>query len=119
LFELASDFVRARRARRLWRMAWRLRLWAHSTRAAARQRRVKDSKDVVAMPLNRSSRTAHSTPRRLRPVNPSCRGGVSSVLRLAQPGAQRLPNTLDLSDWVSRAASVVLPVTGPHFDIGA
>jgi hypothetical protein len=41
------------------------------------------------------------------------------VLRLAQPGAQRLPTTLDLSDWMSRAASVLLPVTGPHFDVTA
>ena len=66
------------------------------------------------MPLTRFAKTAFATPRRQRPVNPSCRGGASSVLRLAQPGAQRLPNTLDLSDWMSRAASVLLPVTGPH-----
>jgi len=84
-----------------------------------RPRRVKDSKDVVAMPLNRSARTAPSTSRRLRPATPRCRGGASSLLRLAQPGAQRLPNTLDLSDWASRAASVLLPVTGPHFDVPA
>ena len=69
------------------------------------------------MPLNRSSRTAFSTPRRPRPATPSCRGGASSVLRLAQPIAQRLPTTLDLADWASRATSVLLPVTGPHFDI--
>ncbi|MES2991086.1 MAG: hypothetical protein V4844_06680 [Pseudomonadota bacterium] len=71
------------------------------------------------MPLNRSSRIAFSTPRRLRPATPSCRGGASSVLRLTQPGAQRLPNALDLGDWASRAASVMLPVTGPHFDLTA
>jgi hypothetical protein len=51
--------------------------------------------------------------RRARRVNPSCRGGASSVLRLAQPTAQRLPTTLDLSDWMSHAASVLMPVTGP------
>ncbi len=72
------------------------------------------------MPLNRSSRHAFSpSTRRLRPATPSCRGGASSVLRLTQPGAQRLPNALDLSDWMSRAASVMLPVTGPHFEIAA
>ncbi len=71
------------------------------------------------MPLNRSARNAFSTPRRLRPATPSCRGGASSVLRLTQPGAQRLPTALDLGDWASRAASVMLPVTGPHFDVSA
>jgi hypothetical protein len=65
------------------------------------------------MPLNRSTRS-FSTPaaQRLRPPGPRCRGGASSVLRLAQPGAARLPGTLALSDWASRAASVVMPVTG-------
>ena len=56
---------------------------------------------------------ASTAPRRARRVNPSCRGGASSVLRLAQPTAQRLPTTLDLSDWMSHAASVLMPVTGP------
>ena len=67
------------------------------------------------MPLNRASKassTAHA-PRRVRPANPSCRGGASSVLRLTQPAAQRLPTALDLSDWMSHAASVLMPVTGP------
>ncbi len=63
------------------------------------------------MPLNRSAKSM--SPRRLRPANPSCRGGASSVLRLSQPAAQRLPTALDLSDWMSRAASVLMPVTGP------
>ena len=66
------------------------------------------------MPLNRSVISA--APRRVRPVNPSCRGGASSVLRLTQPAAARLPTALDLSDWMSHAASVLMPVTGPHFD---
>ena len=69
------------------------------------------------MPLTRTLKSV--TPRRLRPVNPSCRGGASSVLRLTQPTATRLPTTLDLSDWMSHAASVLMPVTGPHFDFGA
>jgi hypothetical protein len=45
------------------------------------------------MPLTRTVKSV--TPRRLRPANPSCRGGVSSVLRLTQPTATRLPTTLD------------------------
>lgn len=69
------------------------------------------------MPLNRTVKSV--TPRRLRPANPSCRGGASSVLRLAQPMATRLPTTLDLSDWMSHAASVLMPVTGPHFDFAS
>jgi hypothetical protein len=69
------------------------------------------------MPLNRTVKSV--TPRRLRPVNPRCRGGASSVLRLTQPTATRLPTTLDLSDWMSHAASVLMPVTGPHFDFSA
>jgi hypothetical protein len=36
--------------------------------------------------------------RRHRPAGPRCRGGVSSVLRLAQPA---IPT---LSDWIGRAA---------------
>ncbi|MDE2626055.1 MAG: hypothetical protein KGL99_02785 [Burkholderiales bacterium] len=77
------------------------------------------------MPLTRTAKTfstaygaSHAT-RRLRPANPSCRGGASSVLRLAQPVAQRLPTTLDLSDWMSHAASVLMPVTGPLTDFNA
>jgi hypothetical protein len=66
------------------------------------------------MPLNRTVKSV--TPRRLRPANPSCRGGASSVLRLTQPTATRLPTTVALTDWMSHAASVLMPVTGPHFD---
>jgi len=69
------------------------------------------------MPLNRSVKPV--TPRRLRPANPSCRGGASSVLRLTQPAATRLPSAFELSDWMSHAASVLMPVTGPHFDVSA
>ena len=66
------------------------------------------------MPLTRTAKFV--TPRRLRPANPSCRGGASSVLRLTQLTAARLPTTLELSDWMSHAASVLMPVTGPHFE---
>jgi hypothetical protein len=65
------------------------------------------------MPLNRTVKASSPAPRRARPASPSCRGGASSVLRLTQPAAQRLPTTLDLSDWMSHAASVLMPVTGP------
>ena len=63
------------------------------------------------MPLIRTKSTAFA--RRARPTGPSCRSGVSSLLRLAQPTAARLPTVIDLSGWVGRAASVFLPVTGP------
>lgn len=44
--------------------------------------------------------------RRHRPAAPSCRGGVSSMLRLAQPAS---PRQGDLASWLSRAASVLSP----------
>jgi len=69
-------------------------------------------KDVVAiMPLTRSAKTF--APRRARPATPSCRGGASSVLRLTQPAAPRLPSGLELADWMSRTAVELMPVTGP------
>jgi len=71
------------------------------------------------MSVNRSNKSSATVaPRRARPANPSCRGGASSVLRLKQPASGRLPTTLDLSDWMSHAASVLLPVTGPLSDLG-
>ncbi len=45
--------------------------------------------------------------RRSRPANPHCRGGASSLLRLANPASPRLPKAPELSDWVARAASVL------------
>lgn len=57
------------------------------------------------------------SPRRVRPAQLGFRGGASSVLRLTASGGRQLPSAHDLGDWVSRAASVVLPVTGPHFDV--
>jgi hypothetical protein len=62
------------------------------------------------MPL--TSRPRNSTARRtLRPTGPSCRGGASSLLRLAQPLSGRLPSSVDVGEWVSRAASALLPVS--------
>ena len=71
---------------------------------------VEHTKDVVAM--NRSLKSV--SPRRVRAARLNCRGGASSVLRLAAPVAKRLPTSVELSDWVSRAASALMPVTGPH-----
>ena len=68
------------------------------------------------MPLIRSRNTARAG--RARPAGPHCRGGVSSLLRLTQPGDRRLPTVAELGDWVSRAVPVLMTVTGPHFQIG-
>jgi hypothetical protein len=35
------------------------------------------------------------------------------MLRLTQGASQRLPSSAALGEWVSHAASVLLPVTGP------
>lgn len=56
------------------------------------------------MSLTRSN----AAPRRLRPAGPHCRGGASSLLRLSNPAAPRLPKGSDLSDWVTRAAKRLL-----------
>ena len=61
---------------------------------------------LFIMPLIRSQ-TAPAT-RRNRPAGPHCRGGASSLLRLANPAAPRLPKSADLSDWISRAAASLL-----------
>jgi hypothetical protein len=70
------------------------------------------TKDVVVMPSNRFARSVPA-PRRLRPANPSCRGGASSLLRLTQPVSGRLPTAPDLTEWMNHAAAVLMPVTGP------
>lgn len=56
------------------------------------------------MPLIRSNAAS----RRLRPAGPHCRGGASSLLRLSNPTAPRLPKGSDLSEWVSKAAKRLL-----------
>ena len=55
------------------------------------------------MPLNRSN---PAPVRRLRPAGPHCRGGASSLLRLAQP-VTRLPKAPQLQGWVERAAGML------------
>ena len=56
---------------------------------------------------------SQSVSRRRRLTNPRCRGGASSLLRLTQRGAGRLPGAVALGHWMSHAASVLMPVTGP------
>ena len=68
------------------------------------------------MPLIRSRNTPRTG--RARPSGPHCRGGVSSLLRLTQPGDGRLPTAVDPGEWVSRAVPVLMTVTGPHFQVG-
>lgn len=72
----------------------------------------KTVKDVVAMSLIhlRNSSVLFS---RVRPAGPRCRGGASSLLRLAQPTERRLPTPGELGSWMSRAAGALMPVTGP------
>jgi hypothetical protein len=72
------------------------------------------------MPLIRSQ-SAPAT-RRSRPAGPHCRGGASSLLRLANPAAPRLPKGSELSDWVTRAAQSLLGGAGermPEFAASA
>ena len=57
--------------------------------------------------MSLTSRLSPSRPSRR--AAPSCRSGVSSVLRLAQPAASRLPQALDLSGWMRRAAQALVP----------
>jgi len=66
------------------------------------------------MPLTPRLRPS-TGPRLARRSAPSCRGGASSLLRLAQPSAPRLPSTLDLGGWVSRAVSALKLPSAPAF----
>jgi len=65
------------------------------------------------MSLSKRSRSTASL--KARRAAPSCRGGVSSVLRLAQPVAPRLPSKLDIEGWVSRAANALRLPQVPQF----
>ncbi len=48
--------------------------------------------------------------RRTRPANPTCRGGASSMLRLAQPSPG------GLSGWLGRAVSLPAASAGAEHD---
>lgn len=54
------------------------------------------------MSPNRTSNPA--APRLNRPARPHCRGGASSLLRLSQAAAPRLPTPAEVADWMTRAA---------------
>jgi hypothetical protein len=58
------------------------------------------------MPLKPRLRAAIAQ-RQPRRTAPTCRGGASSLLRLSQPGASRLPSTLDIGGWISRATQAL------------
>jgi hypothetical protein len=45
-----------------------------------------------------------TSPRRLRAAGPQGQRGASSLLRLSQHAAARLPSSTALAGWVSRAA---------------
>ncbi|MDP9045637.1 MAG: hypothetical protein M3O01_12620 [Pseudomonadota bacterium] len=66
--------------------------------------------------MSLSHRQKPVSPRRVRPAQLGWSGGASSLLRLTAPGGRHLPTAHDLGAWVGRAASVVLPVTGPHIE---
>jgi len=61
---------------------------------------------MLSSPRTRSVSTPAPRSRR---VAPSCRGGASSLLRLAQPAAPRLPSTQELGEWVSGAIGALSP----------
>jgi hypothetical protein len=60
-------------------------------------------------------RAAAAATLRQRRAAPRCRGGASSLLRLGQPVAPRLPSTHEVGDWIQRAFSVLAPMAAPSF----
>jgi len=66
------------------------------------------------MPLTPRLRSATGA-RQNRRATPTCRGGASSLLRLSQPAAPRLPSASDVMGWVSRAASALRLPAVPQF----
>ena len=49
----------------------------------------------------------HRSPRRTRPVGPTCRGGASSMLRLSQPSLPRMPAGADVEAWLERTLELM------------
>jgi hypothetical protein len=65
-------------------------------------------------------RTTPRTGPAARPAGgPSCRGGASSVLRLARADSSRLPSLTRLSSWVKRATAMIgaSPRARPAFSV--
>lgn len=52
-----------------------------------------------------------------RPSAPSCRGGASSLLRLAQPAPRSTAGRFDT--WLRRSAAALAPVLPWHADAAA
>jgi len=48
-----------------------------------------------------------------RRTSPRCRGGASSMLRLAQPEVSRLPSRIDVVGWVRRAGEALSLAAAP------
>lgn len=94
-------------------MAWKLRWHAHTV--AGIRRGAADPKDVVAMPSLSRQRPATEAARQPRRAAPRCRGGVSSLLRLAQPAQPRLPTPASLGHWMNRASKALQPAALPAF----
>ena len=67
------------------------------------------------MPLKPRHRAGQAPRQTTRRAAPSCRGGASSLLRLTQPGVSRLPSTLDIGGWISRATQALKLPTVPAF----
>jgi hypothetical protein len=71
------------------------------------------------MPTSNRSSTAPSVSRR-RKAAPSCRGGASSLLRLAPPVSTRQGLAgKNLSGWLTRAASVLSPSASASVQVRA
>jgi hypothetical protein len=70
------------------------------------------------MPLTPRTRPISVQARNARRGAPSCRGGASSLLRLSQPAATRLPSGEELSGWIERAARVFTPAAFASGDAG-
>ena len=67
------------------------------------------------MPSISRQRPATEAARQSRRAAPRCRGGVSSLLRLAQPAQPRLPTPASLGNWMNRASKALQPATLPAF----
>jgi hypothetical protein len=63
------------------------------------------------MSSRRPASASSSSSRRARPVAPKCRGGVSSLLRLAPASSGQ--GLRPLSGWLSRAARVLVAPQAP------
>ena len=67
------------------------------------------------MPSLTRQRSGSEAANQVRRAAPRCRGGASSLLRLAQPGPSRLPTPASLGGWMNRAAKALQPAALPAF----